>query len=143
MWTWLFISENILSRGDFNRDVDFRDIDTRQKPFAGLCNLNACVYTYALIVDNAFRDVSHVNLFLSNVRINPFMSAVSRIHGLSPILLHGRLPGVVAAFTPLDRSIETSGIPSDGTRERGSERKVHTHGVSNVRRVRQTHRSDV
>ncbi|TGZ53849.1 Uncharacterized protein DBV15_01833 [Temnothorax longispinosus] len=76
----------------------------------------------------------HVNSFLSNVRINPFMSVVSRIHGLSPILLHGRLLGVVAAFTPLDRSNETSGIPSDDTsrreRERGSERKVHTHGAA-------------
>lgn len=90
-----------------------------------------------------FFDVSHVNLFLSNVRINPFMSVVSRIHGLSPILLHGRLLGVVAAFTPLDRSIETSGIPSDDTRERGSERKVHTHSVSNVRCVRQTHRCGI
>ncbi|XP_018049868.1 PREDICTED: UPF0489 protein C5orf22 homolog [Atta colombica] len=49
---------------------------------------------------------------------------------LSPILLHGRLLDVAAAFTPLDRSIETSGIPSDNARERGIERKVHTHAMA-------------
>lgn len=38
--------------------------------------------------------------FFSNVRINPFMGVVSRIHCLSPILLPGGLLGVVVAFTP-------------------------------------------
>jgi len=119
--------------------VDFCGTDTLQKLFIGSCNLNT--YVCPRLVDNVFD--SHVNSFLSNVRINPFMSVVSWIHGLSPILLHGRLLDVVAAFTPLDRSIETSGIASDDARERGPERKVHTHGVSNVRRVRQTHRCGI
>lgn len=41
-----------------------------------------------------------VDSFLSNVRINPFMGVVSRIHCLSPILLPGGLLGVVVAFAP-------------------------------------------
>lgn len=91
--------------------------------------------TYTLVADNVF-DISLVYSFLSNVRINPFMSGVSRIPGLSSILLHGGLLGVVAAFTPLDRSIETSGIPSDDARgKRFRAQGAYTRGVSNARRV--------
>lgn len=62
---------------------------------------------HAFAIDN----VSSTSVTLARpayVRVNPFMSVASRIHGLSPILLHAadRAVRTVAAFTPPgDRSI--------------------------------------
>ncbi|EGI66673.1 hypothetical protein G5I_04790 [Acromyrmex echinatior] len=52
------------------------------------------------------------------------------LKGYDALKTSRRLLDVVAAFTPLDRSIETSGIPSDNARERGTECKVHTHAMA-------------
>jgi len=83
-----------------------------------------------------------LSLCHSNVRINPFTSVVSRIHGLSPILLRRK--------SRLDKNIETSGIPSGGPMRGGGEggrlrecARCITYGVSNARRARQTHRCGI